>query len=265
MIIRKWVRELEYGVAEHDFCGGKVVVASHRCPGKESENEDAALLVEFAENHGILAVADGMGGHSGGDRAAAAVIDALTEKCGQWDSADNSVRSLIVDAFESANRQIMDWGIGAGTTVVVAEYIAAAVRIIHVGDSTALLCSNRGRIKHYTVAHAPVAQAVELGIIDEQSALDHAERNIVNNHVGDAEMRVEVGPAMKMAKRDTLTLASDGLFDNLTQEEAVGFLRAGQLVRQSKEMFREVQHRMKGRAEISGKPDDCTFIVFRQG
>ena len=264
MKIEAWKRELDYGVDAHDFCGGQVAIYSHRCPEKESENEDAALLIELSENHGILAVADGMGGHSAGDRAAETVIDALVDKCSKTETTDKSVRSLIVDAIEFANQEILDWGIGAGATVVVAEYLDNSARIIHVGDSTALICSNRGRIKHYTIAHAPVAQAVELGIIDEQSALAHEERNIIDNHVGDAAMRVEVGPAIKIAKRDTLTLATDGLFDNLTQEEVVEFLRAGQLSAQSNRMTQEVSQRMNGSGQFDGKPDDCTFIAFRR-
>jgi len=262
--IRICKREVAFGVVEYPFCGGEVAVYSRRCPGKETDNEDGALWIELCENQGILAVADGMGGHSGGDRAAETVLDAIANNCDGMKNPDPSMRSRIVDAFESANRQIIDWGIGAGSTIVAAEVLNNVVRIIHVGDSTGLLCSNRGRIKYQTVAHSPVAQAVELGILDEQSALLHEGRNIIDNHVGDAAMRIEVGPTIEMAKRDTLMLASDGLFDNLTPTEIVEFMRTGQLFDQLTTMTDEVQLRMNGQSASVGKPDDCTVIAFRR-
>ena len=51
------------------------------------------------------------------------------------------------------------------------------------------------------------------------------------NVIGSSDMRVEVGPALQLAARDTVLLASDGLFDNLYIDEIVDTIRRGPLVK----------------------------------
>ncbi len=273
MQIQTWFQCDSANASQHLFCSGSAVGCSHKSPDKESGNEDAAALIELSSTHGILAVADGIGGQNAGDRAARAVIDSLLEHCRDYERMrasesdgcpETSIRARLLDAIEAANREVLGWGIGAGTTLVVAEYLCGKLRIIHVGDTGALVCSNRGRLKFFTVAHAPVALAVELGLMNESEGLAHEDRNLISNCVGFSEMRIEVGPEMNMAQRDSLLIATDGLFDNLTSDEIVSTVRAGRLKQQSEKLVAIAHRRMLNPASVPSKPDDLTMICFRR-
>jgi serine/threonine protein phosphatase PrpC len=78
-------------------------------------------------------------------------------------------------------------------------------------------------------------------------------------------MRVEVGPAVQLAARDTVLLASDGLFDNLYSDEIVAAIRTGPLVAAADRLVERVQARMKGadKSDKPCKPDDLTVVLFR--
>lgn len=263
MTIRTWFSEIASDVEQSTFCGGAVVGCSIRSPDKQTPNEDAAALIQLSPTHGVLAVADGIGGQNAGDRAARATIDAIVEHCERANPGER-LRMHLLDAIESANRKILSWKLGAGATLVVAEYRAGEVRIIHVGDAGALICSNRGNIKFMAVAHAPIAMAVEIGVLNEEEALVHEDRNIISNCVGAEEMKIEIGPRLPMAKRDTLVLASDGLFDNLTSEEIALMIRTGELKKQVTRLTETARFRMLDDSEVIGKPDDLTILCFQQ-
>lgn len=263
MISQTWFKEIANEAKLVSFCGGSVVGCSYRCPEKETHNEDAAAVIQLSPTHGVLVVADGVGGQNAGDRAAQTAIQSIIEHCDKAEPGSR-LRMHLLDAIESANREILKWGLGAGATLIVAEYREGSVRIIHVGDAGAIVCSNRGNIKFMAVAHAPIAMAVEIGILDEEEALVHEDRNIISNCVGVADMKIEIGPRLTMAPRDTLVLASDGLFDNLTSEEITGSIRAGQFKPQVEQLIKTSRSRMLDEDGSIGKADDLTILCFRK-
>ena len=63
----------------------------------------------------------------------------------------------------------------------------------------------------------------------EEDAIHHEARHVISNVIGSDQMRIEIGPPIEMAPRDTLLIASDGLFDNLLPEEIVEAVRSGPL------------------------------------
>src|SRR5690606_2144872 len=103
------------------------------------------------------------------------------------------------------------------------------IRPYHVGDSAILLTGQRGKLKMQTIAHSPIGYAVEAGLMREEEAIHHEERHVISNVIGSDQMRIEIGPPVEMARRDTLVLASDGLLDNLLPSEIVGYVRSGPL------------------------------------
>jgi serine/threonine protein phosphatase PrpC len=94
--------------------------------------------------------------------------------------------------------------------------------------------------------------------------MNHEERHLVSNMIGTPDMRIEVGPAVELAPRDTLLLASDGLFDNLHLDEIVARVRKGPLKKTIQTLAEDCRQRMmEGGHKNPSKPDDLTFIVFR--
>jgi serine/threonine protein phosphatase PrpC len=78
-------------------------------------------------------------------------------------------------------------------------------------------------------------------------------------------MRIEMGPTLEMAARDTLLLASDGLFDNLTNEEVISGMRIGRLASKLKGLTDLALDRMaETTIDLPSKPDDLSVIGIRR-
>jgi len=248
----------------HRIAAGIAVVRTARCPGKGTANEDAAALLWCDALRGVLAVADGFGGQPAGDQASQLALAALANAVEGTLSAGGILRGGILNGFEKANQAVSALGVGAATTLAVAEIEDGCVRPYHVGDSTILVVGQRGKIKLQTVSHSPVGYAVEAGWLEESEALHHEQRHLVSNMVGSADMRIEIGPVFRLRPRDTVLLASDGLFDNLHVDEIVQHIRKGPLSKAAKVLVDECDARMQAPHEgFPCKPDDLTFILFR--
>jgi len=247
------------------LAGGRAVLYTHRAPGKPGPNEDAAALFPLEPEAGVLAVADGMGGLPAGEQAAACAMRALRGALVAAATKGRELRGAILDAIEAANRGLLERGSGAGTTLVAAEIRAGTLRPYHVGDSELLVVGQRGRVKWQTLSHAPVAYGVEAGLIEAREALHHADRHLVTNLVGSPDMRIEVGPILRLAPYDTVLLASDGLFDNLHLDEIVATVRKGPLEEAAARLLAACRARMDRPAPgAPHKPDDLTFILYRR-
>lgn len=252
------------------FAEGSAGCFSRRSPDKTRGNEDCAALIPLGTDSGLLVVADGLGGMRAGAAASSVALHELVEALEHHvadgrDGAD-AMRNTILTAIENANREIQALGVGACTTLAIAEIQGRTVRSYHVGDSCVLVYGQKGREKLRTVAHSPVGYAVEAGLIDEREAMSHDDRHLVFNVVGTPEMRIEVGPRVELSDNDTVLVASDGLLDNLFANEIVETSRKGPLESVMNELVGEARKRME--TALPGKPhkpDDLTLLVYRCG
>ena len=239
---------------------GESVYHSVRCPDKDGPNEDGAVVAEAGNGLALLAVADGMGGGPVGHEAARIVLTELIAAAG---NPNTVLREAVLSAVESANERVLDLGVGAGTTLAVAELDGNRLRTYHVGDAHVLLVGQRGKIRRLTVAHAPVSYAVEAGLLEEADALVHEDRHLVSNVVGQSDMRVEIGAPIAMRPLDTLLLASDGVFDNLSIQEIVERVCTGPLLGAVDALVAQCRGRMASSGDGPSKPDDITVVAFR--
>ncbi len=173
-------------------------------------NQDRAL---FSPNVG--AVADGMGGHQGGEQAAAITIEILGGLTGQLS------KERLVDTVRAANRAVFDESErpelrGMGTTLVVAALhpADATITVVNVGDSRGYLL-RQGTMRQITVDHSLVEELVRQGRITEEDALSHPQRNIVTRALGlSDEIEIDVFE-LDARHGDRLLLCSDGLFNEV--------------------------------------------------
>jgi len=246
------------------IASGVAVVYTARCPDKETPNEDAAALITCGPKSGVLAVADGFGGQPAGEQAARLALQALADAVDRVLETGGTLRAGILDGFERANEAVTELGVGAATTLVALEIDDRRARSYHVGDSMALLVGQRGKLKLQTVSHSPIGYIVEAGWLEENEALHHEDRHIVSNMVGSPDMRIEIGPSLRLRPRDTLVLGSDGLFDNLQTQEIVEFVRKGPLNEVAELLTAKCDRRMRSPDQGQpSKPDDLTFVLYR--
>ena len=137
-----------------------------------------------------------------------------------------------------------------------------AIRTYHVGDSMVMVVGQRGKLKMETISHSPVGYAMGAGMLSADEAIVHDDLHLVSNVVGSPDMHISMGIPFRLAARDTLLLATDGLFDNIPRDEIIDIIRAGPLPQCADRLAAYARQRMaEGVAPF--KPDDLTFILYR--
>lgn len=255
------------GPARIDPAGaGQCAILLRKSPDRAEDAacEDAAALVSWDGTCGVIVVADGLGGHGEGEVAAKITVEAITARVRECEPEPAALQTAVLQAIDAANTRLVDRAGSAATTVLVAAVDGRQFRSYHAGDSELLLVGQRGKLKHQTVSHSPIGYAVEAGIIDAAQGFEHEDRHIVSNCIGMVGMKVEVGSAIRLAARDTLVLASDGLWDNLHVGEVAEIVRKGPLDRAAATLEERCLLRMRGGdPKVAGKPDDLTVILYR--
>lgn len=243
---------------------GQACVFTRRRPGRETANEDAAGIFTGPDGCAVLAVADGLGGLPAGSHAAALTLQQLAAQVTRMPCGDVQ-REAVLTGLENANTAVLETGQGGATTIAVAGIDRHTVRAYHAGDSMILVTGQRGRIKYQSVSHSPVGYAEASGMLDTEGAMFHTERHLVSNMVGMTEMRIEMSPPIELAPRDTLILASDGVFDNLYVSEIVDLVRTGPLAAAGARLLAQCAQRMEqAGGGDPNKPDDLTFVLYRR-
>lgn len=246
------------------FGRGEAVIYSARSPDKHTPNEDVVAVLPYDQTSGLLIVADGLGGMPEGEEASRLAVDSIAEVVAEAAQTGLPLRDALLNGIEQANRRVLARGTGAATTLAAVEIAGNTIRPYHIGDSLILICGQRGRIKLQTVSHSPVGYAVEAGLLDEDEAVHHEQRHLVSNVIGGTDMRIEIGPTVELAPRDTVVLASDGLADNLYLNEIVEFARKGPLVAGANALSHLAHLRMThARSDSPSHPDDLSFVLFR--
>lgn len=241
---------------------GHLAVFCRRCPDKLEPNDDSAALIQTASGGIVMVVADGVGGCPLGYKASAIAVEAIIEGVQQTEPFSD-LRPAILDGIERANDEILDLGIGAATTLAVVEIQDRMARAYQVGDSMTLFIGQRGALKWKSTPHSPVGYAIESGMLDEAEAMHHVERHLVSNLVGSRSMRIEIGPARLLSPRDTVIVASDGLFDNLHLREVVELAKSGKPSKRIASLTDLATLRMTDPVDDQpGKPDDLTVLIY---
>ena len=188
---------------------------------KRKENQDSHAYYSpengSAHKKGILlAIADGMGGHSGGSIASRIAIDTLMEK--YYKDYYGGILESLVKAFLKANEKVMAKGQenielkGLGSTMTAVVFQGDKMYSAHVGDSRGYnICDNK--ISQFTKDHSYVASLVKAGVITEEEAETHPEKNIITRAIGiGPDLKVDVSMIKQNVKKGQYVLiCCDGL------------------------------------------------------
>ncbi len=183
--------------------------------GRVRDHNEDSFLVD--ERLGVFAVADGMGGHLGGEVASSTAVEAVRVALASG--------AAIGAAIESANAAIRDRAHGdpdiegMGTTfTAILPLDDANILIGHVGDSRAYLLRGES-ITRMTRDHSLVENLVQDGIITREQADVHPKRNIITRALGTSE-EVDVDVyTVRVVQGDRLLICSDGLTDMLREPD----------------------------------------------
>lgn len=227
---------------------------------KRSNNEDCCLLCApedqgLAQARGVLvAVADGMGGVSGGGYASKLALQALAQE--YFNGVDAKTPLRLRAAMAAANRAIYEEAehnpqyYGMGTTVSAVAILGDRAYIAQVGDSRVYLLRGVDDVWQLTEDHSLVAEQVRNGVISEEQARSHSMRNLITRAVGTKESVKADLFGLQLRQGDRLMICSDGL-TSVVDDEGV---QAGMAVKGAQGAART----LVGRALEGGGPDNVT-------
>jgi serine/threonine protein phosphatase PrpC len=199
--------------------------------GKRRENNQDCFLADGSLK--LFAVADGMGGHKGGEVASARAIEILKESFEQYrrQKVNRPVRDLLTDAFLEASQKIHRKStvenpelMGMGTTMVSCFIVDKTVYIANVGDSRCYLVRDKN-IWRLTEDHSLVYEQIKAGLITGSDDSSAPARNVITRSVGfEREVNVDV-IEREIQAGDSFLLSSDGLHGMLEDSEILNVVQ----------------------------------------
>lgn len=246
-------------MVEHQHTFMKVLSCAISDVGrKRQKNEDGYLINDALR---LYMVADGMGGHAGGEYASRIAITTVEshfkremERKEQPHDPDAIMRDSILDAgVQICQKAAEDASLrGMGTTTVALHLVGDKAYVGHVGDSRAYHVRD-GKIERLTDDHSLVNEQLKSGLITEEEARTHQFKNIITRSVGVGE-DVEVDILnMDIKPHDIFLMCSDGLSNLVEQREILQQLLQNDHVMAAKNLVDLANKR--------GGDDNITLII----
>ncbi len=189
-----------------------------------TSNQDVAL-----EDPDLFAVADGMGGHAGGEVAARVAVDALRASFQRHPSVEG-LRRAVAEANRAVWRQSQaESGLrGMGTTLTATALVREpdgreVIALANVGDSRAYVYS-KGEVIQVTADHSLAEEKVRQGQLTEEEAAVHPHRHILTRALGvSSDVDVDLWE-LHLKEGDRILLCSDGLTNEVDDDRIGGIL-----------------------------------------
>lgn len=223
-------------------------------------NQDAHYVDEPKGRFFI--VADGMGGHAGGEEASRIATQQIQAYINDNWTTDKTSPQLLEGALVQANAAILadqsehPERADMGTTVVgVVFRDEKTPHCVHVGDSR-LYRIRAGEIQQITEDHTWVARAIKLGDMTTEEAREHPLRHVLSRCLGREEMQNFDIQELDTQVGDILLLCSDGLTEELSDEEIIHHLQAGSNLQESAQNLIEA-------AKNNGGHDNITLVLVQ--
>lgn len=186
--------------------------AKYSCAAGHEINEDSLLC---SAERGIFIVADGLGGHSDGERASLAAVDYFDENClGGYTS------ERISELMEGANKEVIKNGDGGKTTVAAAFTEDGNFIYANAGDSRVYYFRD-GRIIAQTKDHSVCQASVDMGVLRPEDVRGHEDRSRLLKVLGSEEkLNIKRGyPPIKIKSGDAFLVCSDGFWEYVYETE----------------------------------------------
>lgn len=222
---------------------------------RRRRNEDALI---DAPEHGLFAVADGMGGHPAGDVASRIAIDTLRKRVRAAGDAAEPER-VIEQAFAEANDALIEHALaqpdhsGLGTTMTALLVRPEGAVVGHIGDSRLYLLRN-DELRQLTTDHTWVEQEIAHGRLTRQAARNHPHAAVLLRVLGGADAAIDRF-GLELRAGDRLLLCTDGVSNAIQPEDLAA------IVRQPLAPAEVARHLCEA-ADAAGGFDNSTAIVI---
>ncbi len=219
-----------------------------------SNNQDSGYA-----GHHLFVVADGMGGHAGGDVASAIATKRIAEIDGEYASAADAefaLQSALIAANQLLAETVFEHPelTGMGTTVSSILRVGDEIALAHIGDSRVYLYRD-GELSQITADHTFVQRLVDSGRITPEEAAVHPRRSVLMRVLGDVDAAPEIDTAiLETRPGDRWLLCSDGL-SSYVSEDRIAHVLAGAPVAAS------AANRLIRESLDAGAPDNVTVII----
>jgi serine/threonine protein phosphatase PrpC len=229
---------------------------------KRKQNQDSGLI---DPDSGLFMVADGMGGHQGGEIASQLCVEKVSEHVRNSKDSGDTDSMILQQAVQIANQAIHDRASrepqleGMGTTATILKITDHMATIIQVGDSRAYLWNAEG-IWQLSRDHSLVQEKLRAGLITREQLKSDEMKNVITRSVG-YEPNVR-GDVFKMEIRpgDGFLICSDGLSGPVDDEMMYRILMDGEMRAQSLEQTAE---RLVHAANSNGGDDNVTVLLVK--
>ncbi|WP_213816821.1 PP2C family serine/threonine-protein phosphatase [Glaciihabitans sp. dw_435] len=232
---------------------GKSAAVSH--VGKiRANNQDSAYAGKY-----LFVVADGMGGHAGGDVASAIAVNRIAEVDREFPSARDAEFALQT-ALLAANTLLAETVFehneltGMGTTVSGFLRVGHQIAIAHIGDSRIYLLRD-GNFEQISADHTFVQRLVDSGRITPEEAAVHPRRSVLMRVLGDVDAAPEIDTTiLDTLPGDRWLLCSDGLSSYVADDKLHNVLA-------NVPTAKEAAERLVKESLDQGAPDNVTVVV----
>jgi serine/threonine protein phosphatase PrpC len=240
----------------------RLVVGAATDVGRVRDSNEDSFVVD--ERIGLYAVADGMGGHLGGEQASRMAIEVLEREMQlRLAPGDGPRPASVAEAMREAtliasqaiydSAQAIPERAGMGTTLTSVCFHGGSLSLCHVGDSRAYLLRD-GRARQLTEDHSWIQEQVRAGLLSPGDAIVSRFRNIITRSVG---FEPTVAPdlfTMPVEAGDCYLLCSDGLSNYFSVDE-IGRILASQFYGEAGRALVEI-------ANERGGDDNITCVVI---
>jgi serine/threonine protein phosphatase PrpC len=235
--------------------------ATLSAPGGRAENQDA-LAHRVANDAGCWALADGLGGHRGGEIASRLAVDAAIAS---FEENPSITEEALNAHIGRANRAVLERQSSEvelthmRTTMVMLIASRETAMWAHAGDSR-LYRFREGKIQEQTLDDSVPQRLADAGEISADQIRFHEDRSRLLNSLGAREQLVASNRAMAGAPEpdDAFLLASDGFWEYVTEPEMEGDFRE---TASSEAWIRKMEERVKARA--AAESDNYSAIAVR--
>jgi len=232
---------------------GKSAAVSH--VGKvRANNQDSGYAGQY-----LFVVADGMGGHAGGDVASAIAVKRISETDRLYTSpndAEFALQAALLAANSLLAETVFEHGelTGMGTTVTGMLRVGNHVAIAHIGDSRLYLFRD-GELTQVSADHTFVQRLVDSGRITQEEAAVHPRRSVLMRVLGDVDASPEIDTTvMETRPGDRWLICSDGLSSYVAEDKM-------QTILSSVPVAKTAADKLVKESLDQGAPDNVTVVL----